>query len=459
MSIIAKAGPFPLPGTGKGTLTKSQIDTIKNATEVATRVRHPRNGASHLVASGPAAKLDEGLAMAKAFILESQVNGRGEEDLDDDDQGPDDLGKIEEPQPSRPHRRSQQQQQQPAHVGMQMPFVAQPTMNPFIQLGQQTMGYPFMHPAMAMQMQHPMAAMLMAAMQAPPTMQPQPSFLATVPPPPPRLEEDSAEDSSGEEEPPAHAKKAKTSKRSDEATEENLGQPAKVILLEARGKKKGSCKLQIAVSDDEWDDEPRDAANSSVPVKIEAMDGGGTTALKAITVYSVSWKHIGFKKLGSFAENLDEISTRVQRKFTLSEGGQLYVDARPFFTAARFRPKAAKGHSGEHAEAVAQVVRHENFEKWLLDVKEKINAMQNDHAHINVFCICKAGINRSPTCARILKEIFKSARLEVYMHHTCEWYWERRGVCDATCKQCCSVNMTELKKCCLAQALLKWWDL
>jgi len=186
--------------------------------------------------------------MAKAFILESQVNGRGEEDLDDDDHGPDDLGKIEEPQLSRPHRRSQQQHQQPAHVGMQMPFVAQPTMNPFIQLGQQTMGYPFVHPAMAMQMQHPMAAMLMAAMQAPPTMQPQPSFLATVPPPPPRLEEDSADDSSGEEEPPAHAKKAKTSKRSDAATEENLGQPAKVILLEARGTKRkvANFKLQLA---------------------------------------------------------------------------------------------------------------------------------------------------------------------------------------------------------------------
>ena len=94
-----------------------------------------------MVVSGPVAKLDEGLAMAKAFILESQINGRADVDHDDDDQGPDDLGRIEEPQPSRPHRRSQQQQQQqPAHVGMQMPFVPhvqQPTMpfgtKPFMQ--------------------------------------------------------------------------------------------------------------------------------------------------------------------------------------------------------------------------------------------------------------------------------------------------------------------------------------
>ena len=189
------------------------------------------------------------------------------------------------------------------------------------------------------------------------------------------------------------------------------------------------------------------------------MGGGDTKVLKAVRVYSVSWKHLGFKKLGNFSETLHEISTRRQRKFTLSEGGQLYVDARPFFTAARFRPEAGKGHSGEHTEAVAQVVQHENFEAWLHDVKEQSRAIQWDHTHINVFCICKAGINRSPTCARVLKEIFNAAKLEVHIHHTCVWYWQRRGICDGTCSQCCSVNMTELKKFYLAQAILRWWGL
>ena len=52
-----------------------------------------RTGDRRLVASGPSAMLDEALAMAKAFILESQSNGRGGGgDDDDDDQGDDGLG-------------------------------------------------------------------------------------------------------------------------------------------------------------------------------------------------------------------------------------------------------------------------------------------------------------------------------------------------------------------------------
>ena len=77
--IIAKFGPAPLPGKGKGTLLSTERQQIKEATGCSASIRgRKRNKGKKqqpraLNISGPPEKIREAFLMAEAFVLASQA--------------------------------------------------------------------------------------------------------------------------------------------------------------------------------------------------------------------------------------------------------------------------------------------------------------------------------------------------------------------------------------------------
>ena len=84
-STVVHAGPFELPGNGKGLLTKSDRDYIHDATGCSAAVRK-RNGWAHrmLTVSGPAAQIDNAVQLATDAIMKSQ---RAQDDREMDTPG------------------------------------------------------------------------------------------------------------------------------------------------------------------------------------------------------------------------------------------------------------------------------------------------------------------------------------------------------------------------------------
>ena len=94
-STVVHAGPFELPGNGKGTIRTTQRRLIKSATGVSVSVRQrKKDEVRKYRGSGPARHMDEALAMARGFILQSQAGdaeeAEGDDDDDDDDSADDD---------------------------------------------------------------------------------------------------------------------------------------------------------------------------------------------------------------------------------------------------------------------------------------------------------------------------------------------------------------------------------
>jgi hypothetical protein len=50
--------------------------------------------------------------------------------------------------------------------------------------------------------------------------------------------------------------------------------------------------------------------------------------------------------------------------------------------------------------------------------------------------VCKAGVNRSVTCAFILAEVLHHRGYIVHLQHLQEANWTQRGICPGTCSNC-----------------------
>ena len=134
----------------------------------------------------------------------------------------------------------------------------------------------------------------------------------------------------------------------------------------------------------------------------------------------------------------------------------LWLDGREFH-----QPRGPRGHSGEHAQAIQQVVYHEKFPVWLADAKTSIAQLQKGVKH-HIAVVCKAGINRSVSLSRILsfcssdKEEGCSTGLPLHMHYG---QWKHRRICDGWCRHCTNHKMDAGKYLALQRALSLWKDI
>ena len=184
--------------------------------------------------------------------------------------------------------------------------------------------------------------------------------------------------------------------------------------------------------------------NEALPVRCAAIasrntdaEGGITTA----TVYSLSWKGLGIPRFKDFD---DEVIASITEQANYQYGTKLAVliDARLFSW-----PRGPRGHSGEHSVACSQVTSHPKFGCWLKEVKKKIQGCSGKDGHIDVGVVCKAGINRSVTCTRVLVNVLEGEGVIAQGVHTSEWYWKKhRNLCPGWCRQCANGDGATKKK-------------
>ena len=71
------------------------------------------------------------------------------------------------------------------------------------------------------------------------------------------------------------------------------------------------------------------------------------------------------------------------------------------------------------------------------EVKKKIRGCSGKDGHIDVGVVCKAGVNRSVTCTRVLVEILEAEGVIAQGVHISEWSWKKfRNLCRGYCRQC-----------------------
>ena len=127
-------------------------------------------------------------------------------------------------------------------------------------------------------------------------------------------------------------------------------------------------------------------------------------------------------------------------------------------------PRGRKGHPGEEEWSIKSVVDHSDFPEWLGQVKRlwmKVAKSRVIDAP-NMPFMCKAGINRSVSCCRIVGEIFRKEGFDTAIEHSGREFWTVcRKLCPANangkCKFCRSgKGSTNLKAKSLAKAYDIW---
>ena len=101
--------------------------------------------------------------------------------------------------------------------------------------------------------------------------------------------------------------------------------------------------------------------------------------------------------------------------------------------------------SGQHDEAVAKTVDHNEFGCWLRDVKSQIMAIVDGghsekapNGNLTIVTFCRQGNNRSVSTAFLLVGILKSLGIFVVGRPTYLSMpsWKRKSICLLKCKNC-----------------------
>ena len=126
---------------------------------------------------------------------------------------------------------------------------------------------------------------------------------------------------------------------------------------------------------------------------------------------------------------------RVAARYPRAPAFGSVVDSRMFSW-----PRGPYGHTGEHAVGIEGVLAHRGFRGWTQRVKRDFQMDAEDHRSSDVFAVltvCKRGINRSVSCARILSHCLSTEGYRVQgigllsINDIVE-----RKFCDGSCDQC-----------------------
>ena len=124
------------------------------------------------------------------------------------------------------------------------------------------------------------------------------------------------------------------------------------------------------------------------------------------------------------------------------------------------------GHCGLFDWDIHRFVYHKNFKRWLGDVREFIDGVENDIFEkgidkrvVNLVCVCKAGRNRSVSAKYVLNQIFESLGYATNHDdgHLSKGGWPQieNGICY-TCERC--TTQTELKSRAILKAYRTWQE-
>ena len=154
---------------------------------------------------------------------------------------------------------------------------------------------------------------------------------------------------------------------------------------------------------------------------------------------SVGWRTIGMEYLGAFDKALPKLTKKLAG-FCPGKVVNLMMDARWFHW-----PRGPKGHVGLHTTAIEQVSSHNYFWNWLNLAHKGFASwdFQKDGT-LTYGVVCKAGVNRSVSCAYLLAECLRQHCDIVEVEHLSEYTWPHRKLCYS-CGQCAGTTQRKVE--------------
>jgi len=159
--------------------------------------------------------------------------------------------------------------------------------------------------------------------------------------------------------------------------------------------------------------------------------------IKSVEIFSFGLNDLNIDCRMDYKHIIPLLEEKFQRQFgqqSKTTKPVIWIDARQFHW-----PRCPKGHSGEHTNAIKHVVNNKGFPQWLSLVKDEFMFVNNMHRDSNAVLAvyCKAGCNRSVSCARILREVLLGCGYIMKdLVHLSGQAWTDRNLCTGFCHKC-----------------------
>ena len=152
-----------------------------------------------------------------------------------------------------------------------------------------------------------------------------------------------------------------------------------------------------------------------------------------INVVSVGWHQQGCRYDQDFKKIVDDLDKRMKFRFKTFKA-DLLIDCRSFFNWP------GTGHCGRNTQDIQAVLDHPKYDLWLQRFKPKFEECldyETDRFYeLTVAMVCKAGVNRSVSCAEVMYGVFEDCGYEVTLQHLSMPSWQNKRWKDG--KQVCS---------------------
>jgi hypothetical protein len=172
---------------------------------------------------------------------------------------------------------------------------------------------------------------------------------------------------------------------------------------------------------------------------------------KRVSLYTVGYKHLGLHRKASLQANVEQTLAELRKRYDFTKHIDIVCDATGF-TRHTSTPNAV-GHTGEHAQCVADIVDDKGFPSFLGTLKNHWATTTNRSPIALV--ICPWGKNRSIGAARIIAHILGNDghEIENHVHLTSKLH---RNKCGDKCAACTMDPVCEQKKKALDEAYYIW---
>ena len=239
---------------------------------------------------------------------------------------------------------------------------------------------------------------------------------------------------------------------------------------------KAAAAVQDLDADEEFPVEVEDDEEFPVEVNIEEVSEDevevhlakrrnvSNTGVREITIFSVSLEDLGFdsnhRSNRNWTQRLDDEVTREFQRLKPEHTVHFFMDCRPFFDD---HWRARKGHTGELTESMEAIVGSQpKFAAWMEKLKNRFRELEvrhNVHEQFGIGMVCKAGINRSVSCARICHGLFTRLGYNVQVVHLSKFKWIQRRICLGTCADCRQNPNNVARAKVFENALKMWFDI
>jgi hypothetical protein len=179
-------------------------------------------------------------------------------------------------------------------------------------------------------------------------------------------------------------------------------------------------KLATVVEDDRR--APKHTPDSE-DKRIRLVPGPQINTNVKINVISIGWNQQGCKYQKDFTKIIDDLDNRMKFRFK-DYKADLLIDCRAFYDWP------GTGHCGRNTQDIQAVLDHPKYDLWMQRFKPKSEeCLEYDTQRFyerTIAMVCKAGVNRSVSCAELMFGVFEDCGYTVTLNHLSMPSWQNK---------------------------------